>query len=111
MRPMQRSTLFPYTTLFRSHYRDHILTDQVEAYVGAYTRHQQEPDKVGFGDVVAAQQALASTIASYLTTLGAYWQGVTDVSTLLQTEDLFQATETEKWPSLPNVDFLPQLPC
>lgn len=97
--------------LILDEYRDGILTDQVEAYLGAYTRNQQEPDKVGFGDVVAAQQALASTITSYLTSLGAFWQAVADMSTLLQTEDLFQATETEKWPALPKVEALPQLPC
>src|SRR5262249_21670808 len=75
-------------------YRDRILTDQVEAYLGAYDRHQQEPDKVGFGDVVAAQQALASTLTSYISTLGPLWTAIVDVSTLLQTEDLFQVTET-----------------
>ncbi len=89
-------------------YRDGILTDQVEAYLGAVERHQQEPDKVGFGDVVAAQQALATTITGYVSTLGTLWQAVADVSTLLQTEDVFQAVETEQWPAVPDLE---QLPC
>ena len=84
-------------------YRDHILADQMEAYLGAFERHQQEPDKVGFGDVVAAQQALATTITSYVTTLGNLWQAVADVSTLLQTNDLFQANQNEQWPAVPEL--------
>jgi len=92
-------------------YRDRILSDQVEAYLGAYERHQQEPDKVGFGDVVAAQQALATTVTGYVSTLGSLWTAVADVSTLLQTEDLFQVAETEQWPSVPDLESLPALPC
>jgi cobalt-zinc-cadmium efflux system outer membrane protein len=92
-------------------YRASILTDQVEAYLGAYERHQQEPDKVGFGDVVAAQQQLVTTISSYVTTLGALWTAVADMSTLLQTDDLFQVTETEHVPAVPDLDHLPGLPC
>ena len=90
-------------------YRASILTDQVEAYLGAYERHQQEPDKVGFGDVVAAQQALATTISSYVTTLGNLWTAVADLSTLLQTDDLFQAAEMEQVPPVPDLEHLPEL--
>jgi cobalt-zinc-cadmium efflux system outer membrane protein len=85
-------------------YRDHILADQMEAYLGAFERHQQEPDKVGFGDVVAAQQALATSITSYVSTLGNVWQAVADVSTLLQTNDLFQVDQNEQWPAIPDLD-------
>ena len=85
-------------------YRDHILADQMEAYLGAYERHQQEPDKVGFGDVAAAQQALATTITSYVSTLGNLWQAVADVSTLMQTNDLFQVEQNEQWPAIPDLD-------
>ena len=92
-------------------YRASILTDQVEAYLGAYERHQQEPDKVGFGDVVAAQQALATTISSYVTTLGNLWTAVADLSTLLQTDNVFQAAEMEQVPSVPDLEHLPKLPC
>jgi cobalt-zinc-cadmium efflux system outer membrane protein len=92
-------------------YRDSILTDQVEAYLGAYERHQQEPDKVGFGDVVAAQQALATTISSYVTTLGNLWTAVADLSTLLQTDNVFQAAQMEQVPPMPDLEHLPELPC
>src|SRR5262249_47399233 len=38
------------------------IQDQVRAYRAIYERHGQEPDIVGFGDVVTAQQTLAGYI-------------------------------------------------
>src|SRR5262249_19977219 len=56
------------------YYRDQILPDQVRAYRGVYQRYLGEAPRVGgnpptFGDVVAAQQTLATTLATYVTTL------------------------------------------
>ena len=92
-------------------YRTLILTDQVEAYLGAYERHQQEPDKVTFGDVVASQQQLAGVVSGYLSTLGSLWDAVADLSTLLQTEDLFHGVETQALPTLPDFEQLVPLNC
>lgn len=93
------------------HYRSNILTDQVEAYLGAYDRHQQEPDKVGFGDVVASQQQLVGVVGGYLSTLGNLWDAVADLSTLLQTDDLYHAAQTQALPPLPDFEHLTPLPC
>lgn len=76
-----------------SYYRDQILPDQVRAYRGVYERHQQQPDLVGFGDIVQAQQTLATAITTYIATLGAQWTAVVDVSTLMQIDDLFSESD------------------
>ena len=96
-------------------YRTRVLPDQVRAYRGVYERHQQEPAQVSFGDIVTAQQTLATTITTYVTTLGAMWTAVVDVSGLLQTNDLFQVG-LEPLPTVcvapvPDLEHLPLLPC
>lgn len=69
-------------------YRDHILPDQARAYRGVYERHQQQPDIVGFADVVSAQQTLLNSIGIYIGSLATRWQALTDVASLLQIETL-----------------------
>jgi cobalt-zinc-cadmium efflux system outer membrane protein len=81
--------------------------DQVRAYRGVYERHGQAPDQVAFGDVVTAQQTLATYIASYITALGLQWQAVVDVANLLQTDDLFQTGHTCEVAPVPELDTLP----
>lgn len=97
------------------YYRDRMLPDQVRAYQGVRIRHNVEPDAVSFGDVVTAQQTLAGTLTTYITTLGAMWTAVTDVANLLQTDDLFQigneAVPMECPAPLPDVEHLLALPC
>jgi cobalt-zinc-cadmium efflux system outer membrane protein len=97
------------------YYRERILPDQVRAYLSVLQRHQLEPDKVSFGDIVTAQQTLATAITTYVTTLGALWQAVTDVGGLLQTNDLFQmgpeALPRQCVAPVPELDQLPPLPC
>jgi cobalt-zinc-cadmium efflux system outer membrane protein len=97
------------------YYRSRILPDQVRAYRAIYERHQQEPDRIEFNDVVTAQQTLATVITTYVTTLGALWTSVVDVANLLQTKDLFQTgpemPETHGLTPLPDLDALPPLPC
>ena len=97
------------------YYRERILPDQVRAYRGVYDRHDRAPDQATFGDVINAQQALAASVTTYLTTLGATWTAVVDVSTLLQTKDLFQVSpempETECQKPLPDLEALAPLPC
>jgi cobalt-zinc-cadmium efflux system outer membrane protein len=101
-------------------YRDYILPDQVRAYRGVYQRYLGEAPRVGgnpptFGDVVTAQQTLATTLQGYLTTLGALWQAVVDVANVAQTDDLFQLGG-EPLPTLPvcrvpELGGPPPLPC
>jgi outer membrane protein, heavy metal efflux system len=89
-------------------YRRFILADQVRAFRGAYDAHQANPDRVGFGEVVNAQQTLAASVTAYVSALAAMWQAVVDAADLLQTEDLFQVAESHSPAPVPD---LPELPC
>jgi cobalt-zinc-cadmium efflux system outer membrane protein len=92
-------------------YRRYILPDQVRAYRGAYDRRQVDPN-ASFGDVVSAQQTLASDVSQYLTILGQLWSAVISVADPLQTDDLFQLAEPKELPPLPDLErVLPPLPC
>jgi cobalt-zinc-cadmium efflux system outer membrane protein len=106
-------------------YRDQVLPDQVRAYRAIYERYQKEaapPAPPGvpvtatpaFADVVVAQQNLATSLTTYITTLGAMWQAVADVADLLQTDDLFQLGVGEPCAepvAVPGLENLPGLPC
>ena len=92
------------------YYQKHILPDQVRFYRGVHLRYGEDPG-VQFADVVNAQQALATGIATYITTLGAMWTAVTDVAHLLQTDDLFAGSQTRCVGPLPELGPLFQLPC
>jgi cobalt-zinc-cadmium efflux system outer membrane protein len=92
------------------YYQKHILPDQVRFYRGVHLRYGEDPN-VQFADVVNAQQALATGIATYVTTLGAMWTAVTDVAHLLQTDDLFAGSQTQCVGPLPELKPLFQLPC
>ena len=93
------------------YYRTSILPDQVQTYRGTYARHQEEPDVVGFSDVVAAQQSLTSAISSYVTALGALWQAVVDLANLTQASDLFLMGSPQMLAQIPDLDQLCPLPC
>ncbi|MBS0204764.1 MAG: TolC family protein [Planctomycetes bacterium] len=69
-------------------YRNNILPDQARAFRGLYERRQQQPDQVGFVDVVNAQQTLLASINIYISTLSQRWSALTDVGALLQIETL-----------------------
>jgi cobalt-zinc-cadmium efflux system outer membrane protein len=81
-------------------YRDQILPDLGRAYVGVYNRHQQEPDAVGFGDIIVAQQNLAAGLATYIGALTNQWTAVADIANLMQAEDLSELNSG----SLPRVE-------
>jgi cobalt-zinc-cadmium efflux system outer membrane protein len=81
--------------------------DQVRAYRGAYARRQTLPADVAFGDLVTAEQTLATYIAAYVAALGQQWQAVVDVANLLQTDDLFQAAPREDVFPVPDLQALP----
>jgi cobalt-zinc-cadmium efflux system outer membrane protein len=91
------------------YYRKFILPDQVRYYRGVFQRRDIDP-AVGFGDLVTAQQALASSVTQYLAVLGQVWTSVVSVADLLQTDDLFQLAEARPVPALPDLE-LPPLPC
>jgi cobalt-zinc-cadmium efflux system outer membrane protein len=92
------------------YYRRFILPDQVRAYRGVYERRRIDPNSA-FGDLVQAQQTLASNVASYLTILGQVWTSVVSVADLLQTDDLFQMGPPHEIPELPDLDHLPGWIC
>jgi cobalt-zinc-cadmium efflux system outer membrane protein len=64
-----------------------------------------------FGDLVQAQQTLATDVGTYLTTLGQVWTSVVSVADLIETDDLFAFARPETVPALPDVSQLPPLPC
>lgn len=84
------------------YYRKQILPDQARAFRGVYERYDQQPDKVGFGDIVVAQQNLLTSITTYLTALNSVWDAVTDVQGLMQLDlshDAAQLPEGDVVPS------------
>jgi cobalt-zinc-cadmium efflux system outer membrane protein len=99
------------------YYRDQILPDLVRAYRGLLVRYHKEgpggadAQPPTLYDLVVAQQNLAGSIATYITTLGQLWQAVVDVADLLQTKDLFGVdTPTQPVAEIPDLE-LPGLPC
>jgi cobalt-zinc-cadmium efflux system outer membrane protein len=89
------------------YYREQILPSQVRVYRAIYERYQLEPEKVGYSDIVVAQQTLATALVSYLTALRAQWDAVVDVATLLQTDDLYALGREECGNVPPPLEGLP----
>jgi cobalt-zinc-cadmium efflux system outer membrane protein len=88
------------------------LPKQVQAFRAAVKRHYgAEPDKVAYTDLVSAEQNLVGLVGTYLTVLGAQWQAVVDVASLLQTDDVFQSTEQFHVAGVPDLEHLLDLPC
>ena len=71
-------------------------------YRGVYARHQQEPEQAGFGDIVFAQQNLASAVGDYITFLNGQWTALADIANLMQVEE-FGEIYTEKIPAGPEL--------
>jgi cobalt-zinc-cadmium efflux system outer membrane protein len=92
------------------YYRSHILPDQVRFYRGVYGRYGEDPT-VQFADVITAQQTLGTAIATYVTTLTALYTAVSDMASLLQTDDLFQVAPPHCLPPAPDLTALQELPC
>ncbi len=64
-----------------------------QAYQAIIRRYQVEPEKVGFGDIVVAQQNLAAALQTYLLVLDAQWKAVVDVASVTQIEELDPASK------------------
>ncbi len=82
--------------------RDQILPDAVRTYRGTYERHTQEPEIVGFADVVVAQQNMLAAVSLYITALNAQWAAFVDIAGLLQVESLKELSlKIQDEPALP----------
>ena len=77
--------------------------DQLRAYRGLRARRESDPNSVGFGDLVTAQQTLAGYIAGYTTALGFQWQAVVDVANVSQTDDLFTTAQSQEMLLVPDL--------
>lgn len=86
--------------------REAVLPNLVRAYRGIIRRYQAEPDKVGFNDIVVAQQNLAQALQTYLSFLDSQWKAAVDVASASQLDDLFAPGENSPGPSAD----CPQLP-
>ena len=80
-------------------YRTSLLPDQVRTYRGIYQRYQEDREAVSFGDIVVAQQTLATLITSYIDLLNQQWRAFVDVSRLLQLEDIGQIGQFAEHPA------------
>jgi cobalt-zinc-cadmium efflux system outer membrane protein len=88
------------------YYRKHILPNQVQYYLRTFDAYQVNAPNVPFGNIVAAQQALATYVTSYLSTLSTLWTSVVSVADPLQTNDLFQLAKPLPVPPLLDLDKL-----
>jgi cobalt-zinc-cadmium efflux system outer membrane protein len=88
-------------------YRRYILPDLVRAYRGVLERRRDDPNSQ-FGDLVAAQQGLATGVTAYLTILGNLWSSAVTVADFLQTDDMFQLANPKAIQEIPD---LAKLPC
>jgi cobalt-zinc-cadmium efflux system outer membrane protein len=70
-------------------FRDKVLPSQTQAYRMLVRRYQVEPDKVGFNDIVTAQQNLALSLQSYLAALTGQWQAAVDFANRSQLDELY----------------------
>jgi cobalt-zinc-cadmium efflux system outer membrane protein len=94
------------------YYRKFILPDQVRYYRGVFERRQVDPAAaLSITDLVTAQQALVTSLATYLSILSSLWTSVVSVADVLQTDDLFQLGQPLAVPPLPDLEALPAWPC
>ena len=66
---------------------------------------------MAFADLVTAQQALTTSVTTYLGLLGQLWTSVVSVADPQQTDDLFQFATAQPLPPIPDLDHLLPLPC
>jgi cobalt-zinc-cadmium efflux system outer membrane protein len=92
------------------YYRRDVLPDLVRYYRGVFDRRQVDIT-AAFGDLVTAQQTLATNVMTYLTVLGQLWTSTVSVADFLQTDDLFQVGTPKELPELPDLDQLGHWPC
>lgn len=76
-------------TKIAANYRDEVLPSLSRAYQAIVRRYQVEPDKVGFNDIVVAQQNLVQALQAYLQALDGQWKAVVDLAAISQLDELF----------------------
>jgi cobalt-zinc-cadmium efflux system outer membrane protein len=93
-------------------YQKGILPAQVQTFRGAIKRYfGGEVGAVAYIDLVSSEQNLISVVGAYLPLLQAQWQAVVDVSSLLQTDQLYlMADEVASEPEIDFLDLL-KMPC
>jgi hypothetical protein len=74
-----------------ANYRDKVLPSLAQAYRAIVRRYQVEPEKVGFNDIVVAQQNLAQAQSAYLAALDGQWRAVVNVANVAQFDELYPA--------------------
>ncbi len=84
------------STQIATNYRTEIIPSLTRAYQAIIRRYQVEPEKVGFNDIVVAQQSLSQALQTYLQSLDAQWKAVVDLATLGQLDELFGEGATAK---------------
>ena len=87
------------------YYRRNVLPDLVRYYRGVFDRRQIDPSSA-FGDLVFAQQNLATNVTAYIGILGSLWSSVVSVADFLQTDNLFQTGQQRELPRLPDFRLL-----
>jgi cobalt-zinc-cadmium efflux system outer membrane protein len=94
------------------YYRRNVLPDLVRYYRGVVDRREAQPAfaQQNFGDLVFAQQNLATNVTAYIGLLGSLWSSVVSVADFLQTDNLFQTGEQRELPSLPDLRRLQTAP-
>jgi cobalt-zinc-cadmium efflux system outer membrane protein len=93
-------------------YLNKILPDQVQAYRSSVERYfGGDIGGLAYNDVITAEQNLVSVVGNYLGVLQAQWQAVSDLGSLLQTNDIFQLAEGKCFVQAPDLSQLLQLPC
>jgi outer membrane protein, heavy metal efflux system len=93
-------------------YQRDILPKQVQAYWSSVQRHfGGEAGGVAFSDIIAAEQNLVTVMGAYLGVLQNEWQAVSDLGSLLQTNDIFQMAEGKRFVQMPDLIHLLELPC
>jgi cobalt-zinc-cadmium efflux system outer membrane protein len=76
------------STVAAANYRDRVLPSLTQAYAAIVRRDQSEPEKVGFGDIVVAQQNLAQAMQAYQSVLDTQWKAVVDLANITQVDEL-----------------------
>jgi cobalt-zinc-cadmium efflux system outer membrane protein len=92
-------------------YRTLILPIQARVYKTILQRRAVDLQGIAFADVATAQQALATSITTYVGLIGQVWTSAVAVADLLQTDDLFQLAQPQPLAPLTDLDDLPPLPC
>jgi outer membrane protein, heavy metal efflux system len=96
-------------------YRQNTLPNLVRGYRGVFQRRLEVGGAgrtpVAFADLVTAQQALTTSVTTYLGLLGQLWTSVVSVADPQQTDDLFQFATAQPLPPIPDLDHLLPLPC